>query len=217
MSQATPASPLLSRATAPAPGRLTVMAFIGLAAGAVPLPFVPGAALRRIRGAVAHDVATRYGLSLTEDARKDLAEPSRTSRNGAFLATIAFVAKRTFRRFGALGLVPPVTAWLEVYALGFLFDRYLERVRSSQTVRIHGGEAKLVRKAIDSAMSRALSPSLELKARHPESEPAEKLRNFSTRLLYGMLLAVAAVPDHLRRRLETAFDAVLAEEPLHTP
>jgi hypothetical protein len=207
-------SPALTRATTPAPGRLSVMAFIGLAAGAVPIPFVPAAVLKRVRGALAHDIAARYGLSLTDDARKEMAEPSRTARSGAFLATIAFVARRTLRRFGVLGIVPPLTAWLEVYALGLLFDRYLERVRSSQVVRIHGSEAKLVRKAIDGAVSRALSPRLELKPRHA-SEPAEELRSFPTRLLDGFLLAVAAVPDHLQRRLETAFDMVLDEEPVH--
>src|SRR6185295_12143822 len=118
-------------------------------------------------------------------------------------------------RFGALGVVPPIAAWLEVYALGLLFDRYLERVRSSQTLRIHGGEAKLVRKAIDTAVSRALSPKLELKPQHGAVEPAEELRDLSTRVVDGILLAAAALPDHLQRRLETAFDSVLDEEPLH--
>ena len=47
------------------------------------------------------------------------------------------------------------------------------------------------------------------------SEPTEELRTFSTRLFDGVLLAAAAIPDHLRRRLEAAFDAVLDDEPLH--
>jgi len=209
------ASPALTRVSRAAPGRLSVMALLGLVAGAVPMPIIPGAALRRVRGALAHDIAARHGLSLTEEARKEISEPSRAARSGALLATVAFFARRTLRRFGVLGIVPPISAWLEVYALGLLFDRYLERVRSSQTVRIHGAEAKLVRKAIDSALSRALSPKLELKPRHGDVEPAEELRTFSTRVIDGVLLAAAAVPGHLQRRLETAFDDVLDEEPVH--
>src|SRR5262249_23161580 len=117
--------------------------------------------------------------------------------------------------FGVLGIVPPLSAWLEVYALGLLFDRYLERVRSSRTLRIHGAEAKLVRRAIDLAISRAMSPKLELKPRHGAIEPSEELRSVSTRLVDGILLAIAAVPDHLQRRLETAYDRILDEEPVH--
>jgi hypothetical protein len=205
----------LTRASTAAPGRLSIMALIGLAAGALPVPFVPGAVLKRVRGALAHDVAARHGLSLTDEARREMAEPSRTARSGAILATIAFVVRRTFRRFGILGVVPPLAAWLEVYALGLLFDRYLERVRASQALRIHESEAQLVRKAIDSAISRALSPKLDLPPRQGVSAPTEELRTFSTRLLDGVLLAAAAVPDHLRRRLEAAFDAVLDDDPLH--
>jgi uncharacterized protein (DUF697 family) len=212
MSDVHRASPVMLRPREAAPGRLTVMALIGLVAGAVPLPFVPAAVLKRIRGALVHDVATRYGLSLTPAAREELAEPSRAAHGGALLTTIAFFARRTLRRLGALGVLPPLTAWLEVYALGLLFDRYLGRMRSSQTLRIHESEAKLVRSAIDSAVSRALSPNLELRPRHSGSEPSEELRSFSTRLLDGILLAAAAVPDHLQRRLETAFDIVLDEE-----
>jgi hypothetical protein len=214
MSDSSRVTSALTRIPRAAPGRLSVMALLGLFAGAVPLPILPGAALRRVKGALAHDIASRHGLSLTEEARKEIAEPSRTARSGALLATIAFLTRRTLRRFGVLGVVPPVAAWLEVYALGLLFDRYLDRVRSSQTLRIHGAEATLVRKAIDAAVSRALSPKLELKPRHGTVEPSEELRDFSTRLLDGILLAAAAVPDHLQRRLETAFDDVLDEEPL---
>jgi hypothetical protein len=214
MSDAPRATPALTRAHTVAPGRLSVMALIGLAAGAMPLPFVPGAVLKRVRGALAHDVAARHGLSLTDEARREIEMPSRTARSGALLTTVAFFARRTLRRFGVLGLVPPITAWLEVYALGLLFDRYLERVRASQTLRIHEAEAQLVRKAIDTAISRALSPKLVLPPRQGENIPTEELRTFSNRIFDGVLLAAAAVPDHLRRRLEAAFDAVLDDDPL---
>ncbi|HKQ69081.1 MAG TPA: hypothetical protein VJT73_07070 [Polyangiaceae bacterium] len=216
MSEANRATPALARGVKASPGRTSVMAMIGFAAGAVPLPFVPSVVLRRVRGALAHDVAARYGLSLTDEARREIAEPSRTARSGAILATVAFFARRALRRVGVLGLVPPITAWLEIYALGLLFDRYLERVRTSQTVRIHESEAKLVRKAVDAAIARALSPKLELGKRPDAAEPTEELRDFSTRLFDGILLFAAAIPDHLKRRLESAFDAVLAEEPKGT-
>src|SRR5258706_7823405 len=208
------AFPALTRVPRTAPGRLSVMALLGMVAGAVPLPFVPSVVLRRVRGALAHDVAARHGLSLTEEARMEISEPSSAARGGALLSTVAFLARRTFRRLSMLGVVPPLSAWLEVYALGLLFDRYLERVRSSQTVRIHAAEAKLVRRVIDTAVSRALSPKLELRARDGAVEPSEELRSFSTRLVDGLLLAVAAIPDHLQRRLETAFDIALDEEPV---
>jgi hypothetical protein len=165
-----------------------------------------------------HDIASRHGLCLTDDARDSIEEASRRSRNGALLATVAFVAQRTLRRFGVLGVLgvlPPLTAWLEVYALGLLFERYLSRVRSSSTIRIHGPEAALVRRAIDDAVGRALSPTLVLNARAPEGVPAEELRSATTRIFDGVLLAAASLPEHLQRRLETAFDAVIQETPLH--
>jgi uncharacterized protein (DUF697 family) len=213
MSDVPRASPIVLRTTAAAPARISVMAIIGMIAGAVPLPFVPAVVLKRIRGALAHDVATRYGLCLTQEARDELSAASRAAQGGAFVTTVVFFARRTLRRLGALGVVPPLTAWFEVYALGLLFDRYLCRTRASHSLRIDASEAKRVRAAIDNAVSRSLSPKLELEPRDPLNEPTEELRSFSTRLLDGILLAAAAVPDHLRRRLETAFDRALAEDP----
>jgi hypothetical protein len=208
-------SPALTRAPLPATGKLSVMAFFGLLASAVPLPFIPTAALRRVRGALVYDVATRHGLSLTEEARREMAEPSRAAQGGALFTTAMFVARRTLRRVGFLGLLPPFSAWLEVYALGLLFDRYLERVRSSKAVRIHGAEARLVRQAIDSAISRALSPRLEARPGLSPAEPSEDLRAMPTRVVDGILLSLAGVPDHIRRRLETAFDSALEEDAAH--
>jgi hypothetical protein len=191
------------------------MAFLGLAASAVPVPFVPSVGLRRVRGALAFDIATRHGLSLTEEGRKEMAEPSKRARGGSLLTTVAFVAGRALRRVGWLGLLPPVAAWLEVYAFGLLFDRYLERVRSSSAVRIHGSEAKLVRNAIDAAVSRAFSPTLEPRKRATSTEPGEELRSLVTRVVDGVLLGVAGVPDYVKRRLETAFDAELEKGASH--
>src|SRR5262245_37279715 len=118
MSEPSRAAPALTRVPRAPPGRLSVMALLGLLAGAVPLPLLPATALRRVRGVLVHDIAARRSLSLTEEARKEMSEPSRAVRGGALLATVAFFARRTLRRFGVLGIVPPIAAWLEVYALG---------------------------------------------------------------------------------------------------
>jgi uncharacterized protein (DUF697 family) len=191
-----------------------VLSLLGFAAGAVPIPFIPSLALRRVRGALVHDIAGRHGLCFTEEGRKEIAEPSHSISNGAFFATAAFLARRTLRRFGVLGILPPLSAWLEVYALGLLFQRYLERSRSSRTLRIDDAEARRVRRAIDRAIARAMSWNLELGPRLSGGEPTEDLRNLPTRLFDGVLLATAALPEHLRRRLEAGFDAALDDDPL---
>jgi hypothetical protein len=208
-------SPALTRSPLAPPGSLSVMALLGFAASTVPMPFVPTIAMRRVRGALAFDIATRHGLALTEEGRQEMAEPSKRARGGTVLTTLAFVARRTMRRLGWLGILPPFAAWLEVYAFGLLFDRYLERIRSSNTLRIHGAEAKLVRDAIDAAVARAFSPALEPRKRLPRQEPNEELRTMATRVVDGVLLGVAGVPDHVKRRLEAAFDAVLEKDPAH--
>jgi len=174
------------------------------------MPLLPARLLRRLRGAVAHDVAARHGLGLSTEARSTISEPSRSTHLGALLAMAAFVAKRAFRRAAALGVLPSAIAWLDVYALGLLFDRYLARARASRTARIGRDEARDVRKAIDRAIRRALSLRLRLEPGDVQVT-AEDLRDLSTRLSDGILLALASVPGHLRRRLETAFDEVLAE------
>jgi hypothetical protein len=208
-------SPAVTRSPLAAPGSLSVMAMFGFAGSAVPIPFVPSAVLRRVRGALVHDVAIRHGLSLTEEARHEMSEPSRRAQGGALLTTVAFIARRTLRRIGLLGLLPPFASGLEVYALGLLFDRYLERVRSSNTLRVHGAEARLVRHAIDAAVGRAFSPSLEPRRRLGRGELTEELRPLSTRIFDGVLLGLAGVPDYVTRRLEAAFDTELEKDSFH--
>lgn len=199
-------SPALARTQALAPGRLSTLALVGGAAGAVPLPLLSWAVLRRVKGAVAHDIATRHGLSLTPEARDALATPFGGKRPTALLSTLVYVARRTLRRLGPLGVVPPMSAWLEVYALGLLFDRYLLRYRESNAVRIEVVEAMRLREAIE----RALGGTLSLKT-HPmpgakSSDPIEDARDATTRLFDGLLLGLAAVPHSAQRRLEAAFD-----------
>jgi hypothetical protein len=203
---------VLAKNLPPAVGRVSILAFVGLFAGALPVPIVPGRMLKRVRGATVHDLAARHGLSLTREARARMAEPSKGSRRGALLATAAFIAKRTVGRLGVLGILPPLSAWLEIYALGLLFERYLAETRSSRTVRIDEAEARAVRRSIDRAIRMALSPSLEVKPRGDEMVPSEELRDMTTRIIDGLLLAASALPSYVERRLLTAFERVLSED-----
>lgn len=200
----------LPRDAASDAGRLWVLAVMGLFAGALPLPAIPTALLRRVRGAVVHEVSGRYGLGFTAEARAWMSEPSKTVRRGAFVATAAFVAKRALRRLGMLGVLPPALAWLEVYALGVMFERYLAALRQSQTVRIDLDEARTLRTAIDQATGRVLSVGLHAE-RPSRSGPVEELRDLPTRVSDGILIGIASGPSYLRRRLETAFDHAMRE------
>lgn len=205
-------SPVLARNLALAPGRLSTLALVGGAAGAFPFPILSWAVLRRVKGAVAHDIATRHGLCLTPEARDALATPFGGKRPTALLSTLAYMARRTIRRLGPLGIVPPVSAWLEVYALGLLLDRYLARSRRSNVVRIELLEARLVRDLIERALGRAFSLKGQPGPSAPVVEPQEDARDAATRLFDGLLLGLAAVPYSAQRRIEAAFDEVIKED-----
>ncbi len=201
----------LARGPAAMPGRLATLALLGGFAGALPLPLVPAALLRRVRGVVVHEVASRHGLSLTDEARAALADPPEGTPRGALLSTVFFAVRRIVGRLGALGalgVLPPLAAWGEVASLGLLLDHYFANVRPVGLVRVDAVEAKRVRSAIDDAVARALSPSLDVPAAPAQAEAPEDLRDDATRLTDTVLLAVASVPSHARRRLEAAFDAV---------
>src|SRR5262245_10619694 len=64
------------------PGRVGTYTVLGAGAGIVPIPWVPSAIARRIRGAMVHDIATRHGLSLTLQARRILCEASAVEGRG---------------------------------------------------------------------------------------------------------------------------------------
>ena len=55
-------------------GRLGTYTILGGVTGIVPLPWVPDAIARRVRGALVHDLTARHGLSLTPEARSLLAD-----------------------------------------------------------------------------------------------------------------------------------------------
>lgn len=191
------------------PGRLGVYAAMGATVGAVPLPWVPDSLVRRVRGAVAHDVAVRHGVSLTSDAREVLSEPSGT--RGLLAQTTRFVGARLAIRL--LGRVGPVR-WLwplrnavQTYVLGRLFDRYLQQGRAERAVRVDAAEARRVRKAIDDTLLRVLSVEVP-----PREEPTviDDQRDATTAFVDGLLGLVAGAPSRLGDRLDAAFDDWLA-------
>jgi hypothetical protein len=194
-------------------GRLAVYAAIGATAGTVPLPWVPAALVRRVRGALAHDIAAHHGLSLSREARALLADTSTPDASeGTVVATaLRYVgtrlAVRALARVGPLAALWPLRHAVRVYVLGYLLDRYLA-ARSEGASRVEEDEARRVRRAIDAAFVRATATSPA-----PLEEPAEEddQRDPTTVLVDGLLGAAAGVPSHLLRRLDAAFDDALAE------
>src|SRR5262245_38672415 len=91
-----------ARANAPVPGRVATMTGLAVFVSSVPLPLLPGRLLFQLRGAVAHEVAARHGLSLSSDARARLARPGSDDRMRNVLRQgVELVAKRILRRAGS--------------------------------------------------------------------------------------------------------------------
>jgi hypothetical protein len=193
-------------------GRLGVYAALGASVGAVPLPWVPDSLVRRVRGAVVHDVAVRHGVSLAPEAREVLSEPAGPDGpRGLIAQTARFLglrfARRTLTRVGPVRLVWPVRDAFRTYVLGHLFDRYLELGRVERAVRIDADEARRVRQAIDGALARALTVEAP---RAEEPTVIDDQRDAMTAFLDGMLGLAAGVPGRLVGRLDAAFDDLLA-------
>lgn len=190
-------------------GRLTVLSTFVMAANAVPVPLLPDAVVTRVRGAIAHDTAARHGLGLTSDARTVLASVDAENRAIARRAGET-VIREVLKRLGPLAVVGTLSRGVEAYALGLLFNRYIERIRASAQARIDVDEARRIRDAIDRAVLRVLSPALK-----PEmttmSRGGEDLRTETTRWLDTLILTGASLPGYLERRLEAAFDEIMAE------
>lgn len=198
--------------SAPTAGRLAILSGFAVAASAIPIPFVPERLVATVRGSVVQDVASRHGLSLTRDARDALAL-ARGESPARLLAkrVVGLVSKTILKRFGPLGVLAAAASSLEVFALGHLFERWIEQHRGSKSVRIHEGEARRVRALIDRATVHALSPSITAK-QLPASAAVEDLRDEMTKYVDAVLLASAGLPGWVVRRLETAFDEVVASE-----
>jgi uncharacterized protein (DUF697 family) len=208
---ATTSTVALSPASPPPAGRLTVMMAYAVAATVIPIPFLPDRVLSRVRGALIYDITARHGLSLTSDARAALAAPDSEMRT-KLARTAESLARQLLRRVRPLGIVSSASRGLELYALGLLMERYVTRTRTTAAVRMHLEEARMVREAIDRALLRAFSPSLR-PAITTMGEGVEDLRDEFTRWIDALLLTGASVPSYLQRRLEAAFDEIVAETP----
>jgi hypothetical protein len=191
-------------------GRLGTYTMLGAVCGVVPLPWIPDATVRRVRGALVHDLVSRHGLSLTPEARTLLVEPNGTEGPRGFLKQGArFAVSKVLGRFGPLAMIGPVRSALGTYVLGHLLQRYLETLRTARSVRIDIEEARRVRRAIDQALIYALTtearPSREEGLHSPED-----LRDQGEQIVDGVLISIASMPGWLVRRLEAAFDEVLS-------
>jgi len=190
-------------------GRLGTYTMLGAACGVVPLPWIPDATVRRVRGALVHDLTSRHGLSLTPEARTLLVEPNGTEGPRGLLNQGArFAVGKVLGRFGPFALIAPVRSALGTYALGHLLQRYLESSRTARSVRIDIEEARRVRRAIDHAIVFALTT--EARPSREESPHApEDLRDKGEQVVDGVLISIASMPGWLVRRLEAAFDEVI--------
>ncbi len=221
---ATPASPIAaggrdlanapppSAAHRPPPGQLGTFAVLGAAVGTVPLPWIPDALSRRLRGALVQDIAARHGVALSGGARGILADPSGSRRKqGAVAQAFTYLGRKLLVRFGPLAVLPPLRAGLETYVLGYLFDRYLSVGRSGGGSRVEVKEARLVRSAIERAVVRVASPEggLQWPGTPHAPDDGEDTRDEITQALDGLLSATSTIPSWLLHRLDLAFDEVL--------
>lgn len=191
-------------------GRLGTYTMLGAACGIVPLPWIPDATVRRVRGALVHDLTSRHGLSLTPEARMLLVEPNGTEGPRGFLNQGArFAVTKVLGRFGPLALIGPVRSALGTYVLGHLLQRYLETSRTARSARIDIEEARRVRRAIDQALIYSLTTEARPSREDGPFAP-EDLRDQGEQIVDGVLISVASMPGWLVRRLEAAFDEVLS-------
>jgi len=193
-------------------GRIGVYAALGASIGALPLPWLPDSLVRRVRGALVHDVAVRHGVSLSNDARDVLCEPAGPDGpRGLVAQAIRFfgfrLAGRVLTRIGPIGFLWPVRNALQTWALGHLFDRYLEVGRAERAVRIDAGEARRVRQAVDGAVVRALTVDAPVAE---EPTVIDDQRDAATAFIDGLLGLAAGIPARLVVRLDAAFDDLLA-------
>jgi hypothetical protein len=194
-------------------GRLGTYTFIGAATGVVPLPWIPDAIVRRVRGALVHDVVSRHGLSLAPDARAVLVDSGASEGARSYLRQGAmFAATRVLGRFGPLALFGPVRSALGTFVLGHLVQRYLDTARTARSIRIDIEEARRLRRAIDQALIQAITTAGK-GAREDKPFPPEDFRDPTTQLVDGVFITVASAPGWLVRRLEAAFDETLAGLP----
>ena len=196
----------IARNTVLGGGRLGAYAALGAATGVVPLPWLPDAMVRRIRGALVHDVTARNGVTLTADARRVLVHPRRSLLEGS----LAFAATRLLARFGPAALLSPLRMAIGTFALGHLLERYVTIHRTERATRMDAEEARRVRRAIEQAVVYAVATDASPK---PDNRPpllSDDLRDPVTQLLDSAITSIASGPDWLVRRLDQAFDETLS-------
>jgi hypothetical protein len=192
-------------------GRVGMYTLMAGYAGSVPLPWLPDALVRTVRGALVRDLAARRNVPLTSQARGALAARAARGKNTVLVNALKFVggrlALRAFAGFTAVRIAWPLHEALEVYVLGRLFDRYLDRRVNDPGVPLGGEEAERIRFAIDSALMHALRVHMD-----PTPEPPTLAddRDPITAIVDGLLAGAADVPERLTRRLDASFDDLIA-------
>lgn len=190
-------------------GRLGTYTALGAATGIVPLPWVPDAIARRVRGALLHDLTSRHGLSVTPEARKVLISPGGAEGPRSFFRQGAtFAVTRVLGRFGPLAMLGPVRTALGTFILGHLMQRYLDMFRVTRSARIDVDEARRVRQAMDQALIYALTTEGRGGKENPPLPP-DDLRDQTTQIIDGVIISMASAPAWLVRRLEAAFDETI--------
>jgi len=185
---------------------------LGALSGALPLPWVPDVIVRKVRGTLLHDIASRHRVALMDDARDLLVEswfPGMPKLSGVASAVVSqagrFAAGRVLSFLGPLGWLPPVRSAIYTYVLGHAFERYMETARISRAVRIDIEEARLIQKAVQ----RALLTLATVKSESPwkdRIDAPEELRSDTTRMVDGIILSVVSLPGWFVSRLDSAFD-----------
>ena len=191
------------------PSRIGVYTALGSLTGVVPLPWLPDAVVRRIRGALIHEIASRHGLSLTPEARRILANTTGVEGPRGLLAeAVVFASTKILGRLGPLALLAPIRNGVNTFLVGHLFQRYLETARHGRAVRIDAEEARRIRRAIDQAVLYVFTTEADGEKFQIPRAP-EDLRDGTTQLIDSVLISVANLPAWLVRRVEIAFDELL--------
>ncbi len=190
------------------PGRLTIYAALGAAAGAIPVPWVPDMFARRIRAILVSDIATHHGLSLTADARDILALPTPVgSPTGPVRYAYSFLRYRVLRRIGPLATLASAQLAASTFALGHLMHHYIVKCRTANTMRIDATEARKLRDAIDRSMRLAMSEGESFSS--SDQEPLSVYRASSDESIDHFIIKAAGVPSWMLRRLDAAFERLI--------
>jgi hypothetical protein len=192
--------------------RVGVYTMLGAATGFVPLPWVPEALARRVRGAILEDVSARFLVTVGRAARDELSRPGGAlpSAKGPVQQAATFLTTRVLARFariGPLALYSPLRTALETYVFARLVERYLAK-RGGSASRLELDEAKDLRRAIDAALAKALKARPEgfdfTVPRRPDDD-----RDALTATIDRVLIGAAGLPEWLLAHVDVAFDESL--------